>query len=181
MSRIWKTPVLIPSWVTVKIDNRLITVTWPKWELQYEHRPEITVTVDGDSIVLTRENEEKISKSLHGLTRTLVSNMVEWVTKWFEKKLQILWVWYSMKVEWSNINLSLGFSHPVKVEIWKWIAAEMGKEEKDVMTISWIDKQQVWEFAAQIRKLKVPEPYKWKWIRYLWEYVKRKAWKAAKK
>lgn len=181
MSRIWKLPVAIPTWVTVNLENDNIIVTWPKWNLNYTFRPEMEVKFENDNIIVERRNDEKLSMSLHGLTRTLIANMVIWVTTWFEKKLQILWVWYSYKIQWSEIVLALGFSHPVTVKIWEWINVQINEKKKDILLISWIDKQKVWEFAAQVRKLKKPEPYKWKWIRYLWEYVRKKAWKAAAK
>ncbi len=181
MSRIWKLPVTIPTWVTVSIENAIVTATWPKWNLSYTSRPEIDIKIENDSVIVERKNDEKFTMWLHGLTRTLVANMITWVTKWFEKKLQILWVWYSYRIQWSNIVLSLWYSHPVNVKIWEWIDVKIDDKAKDILTVSWIDKQKVWEFAAQIRKLKKPEPYKWKWIRYLWEYVRKKAWKAAAK
>lgn len=181
MSRIWKLPVKVPQWVNVNISSSTISITWPKWELKFQARPEISMSLEWDNVLVTRINDEKLSKSLHWLTRTMIWNMMTWVTKWFEKKLQILWVWYTYKVEWQKVILTLWFSHPVHVEIWKGIEVKIDQKEKDIMLINWIDKQKVWEFAAQIRKLKRPEPYKWKWIRYVWEYVRKKAWKSAKK
>lgn len=181
MSRIWKAPVKIPSQVTVTVDNCLVKVTWPKWSLSLTHNPEVKVSVDGSNILVTRSSDDKLSRSLHWLTRSLISNMTKWVSEWFEKRLQILWVWYSYNVQWKKVNLNLWLSHPVYVDIPEWIKAEIDAKEKGVMIISWIDKQKVWEFAANIRKLKLPEPYKWKGIRYIWEYVPRKAGKTTGK
>lgn len=181
MSRIWKTPVKVPNNVTVNLNDSIIKVTWPKWSLSFKYEPNVDIVVDEWNMLVKRIDDEKLSKSLHGLTRSIVSNMVKWVSEWFEKRLQILWVWYSYSVQWKKVVLSLWFSHPVHLEIPEWIKAEIDPKEKNIMIISWIDKQRVWEFAANIRKLKLPEPYKWKWIRYLWEYVFRKAGKTTGK
>ncbi len=135
MSRIWKTPVKIPNNVTVDLNDSIIKVTWPKWSLSFKYEPNVDIVIDEWNLLVTRIDDEKLSKSLHGLTRSIVSNMVKWVSEWFEKKLQILWVWYSYNVQWKKVVLSL----------------------------------------------KLPEPYKWKWIRYLWEHVFRKAGKTTGK
>ena len=180
MSRIWKQPVIIPDWVTVEIVWNLIKVTWSKWTLEYEHRPEVKVEMQDKVITISIDSDDKFVSGLFWLTRTLISNMVIWVSKWFTKTLQILWVWFSAKVQWTNLVLALWFSHPVTIAIPNWITVEMDKKEKNMLHISWADKQEVWEFSAHIRKQKKPEPYKWKWIRYKDEYVKKKAWKSVK-
>jgi len=181
MSRIWKLPINIPSWVTVNFNDWVLIVKWPKWSLDMKIRSEILVNIDNNIISLKRINDEKFSKSLHWLLRTLIFNMICWVNQWFEKKLQIVWVWYSVKIQWNNLLFNLGYSHPIEMLIWEWITAKIDQKEKNVLIISWIDKQKVWEFSAQIRRFRKPEPYKWKWIKYFWEYIKKKAWKATKK
>ena len=181
MSRIGKTPVTIPSWVNVSVDGLKVTVNWPKWTLSFEHRPEINVKIEWDLILVSKKTDDKFTAWLYWLTRTLIQNMVDWVTKWFEKRLQIIWVWFSAKVQWSKLNLTLWFSHPVEVDIEEWITVAMDQKEKNLIIVSGIDKQKVWQFSANIRRLKKPEPYKWKWIRYVDEYVLRKAWKSAAK
>lgn len=181
MSRIWKAPVQIPNQVSIEIENSCIKVTWPKGSLAWEYRPNVNVVVEEWNILVTRINDEKDSRSLHWLSRSLIANMVQWVSGWFEKKLQIIWVWLSYLVQWKKIVLNLWFSHQVFIDIPDWLNAEIDKKEKNLMIISWIDKQAVWEFAANIRKLKPPEPYKWKWIKYIWEYVHRKAGKTTGK
>lgn len=181
MSRIGKLPVKIPIWVSVEISSDIIKVKWPRWALEMNRRPEIDVVQSWDEIVLSNTNISKFTNWLYWLTRTLISNMIKWVTTWYEKSLRILWVWYSAVVKWNELVLTMWFSHPVKLEIVDWIKVEMDPKEKWLMFLRWIDKQQLWDFAALVRSIKPPEPYKWKWIRYVWEYVAKKAWKSAKK
>ena len=181
MSRIWKQPVVIPDWVTVTFDWWVVKVSWPKGNLEEVIRPEIWVEIKDWTVVVTMKDDSLKTKWFYWLSRTLIQNMVIWVTKWYEKQLQIIWVWFNVQVQGAKLKLNLWFSHPVELDIWPWLTIELDKKEKNLMTISWASKQQVWEYAAQVRKLKKPEPYKWKWIRYKDEYVRRKAWKAAAK
>ncbi len=178
MSRIGKLLITIPSGVTVAQQNRVMTVAGPKGQLEL-HLPELVeVTVDGETMSVARTNDSKEARSRHGLTRQLVANMVKGVAEGFDKRLELKGVGYRAATEGeTTLNLSLGFSHPVK------IAAPAGisfKVEKNVVIISGIDKQAVGEIAAQIRRIRPPEPYKGKGIMYQGERVRRKAGKAAK-
>ncbi len=180
MSRIGKLPIQIPSGVVVTIDNKLVTVKGPKGELSYTHHDLIKVEITETDVVVTKVNDERMSRSLHGLTRTLIANMVEGVTKGFEKRLELHGVGYRAQANGTKINLTLGFSHPVEMIAPDGILVLMNEKEKNEIIISGIDKQSVGQFSAKIRSLKKPEPYKGKGIRYKGEYVRRKAGKAAK-
>jgi large subunit ribosomal protein L6 len=182
MSRIGKNPVKIPSGVTVeKKETNTVHVKGPKGELTAAFHPLIKITVADGSIVCTRASESKQAKSLHGLTRTLVFNMVEGVTKGFEKKLEIVGVGYRATVSGTKVVLNLGHSHPIDFPVPKGIKVEIDKEKKNILIISGIDKQLIGETAAKIRALRKPEPYKGKGIKYLGEHIVRKAGKAAVK
>ncbi len=181
MSKIWKTPVSIPDWVEVSIDKNLIVVKWPKWELSYNFPEQVSISNEDWKLIFAVSD---ISYwNYRWLTRSLVNNMITWVTSWYEIKLLILWVWFSAKVEWKKLILNLWFSHPVSYSIMDWVDVNVDKDPKwnPLLIVSWIDKQAVWQTATQIRAFKKPEPYKWKWIRYVDEVVKMKAWKTAKK
>lgn len=171
MSRIGKQPIEIPEGVKVKIEDNFIIVKGPKGGLKRELPKEINVEVKAKQIIVNSKD-----KSLWGLWRTLIANMIEGVKQGFEKKLEIVGVGYRAKVEDNKLILNLGFSHPVEVEIPKGIEA---KVEKNIITILGIDKQLVGQIAAYIRTQKKPEPYKGKGIRYLDEEVKIKPGKKA--
>lgn len=179
MSRIWKAHIQIPSWVTVEVNNNIVTVKWPKGELKQDIRDFVALKQEWDILTVSIADEsDAFQKWVWGLTRTLVNNMVIWVTKWFEKSLEIIGVWYKFDVIWTNkLNLSVGFSHKVELVAPDGIKLEADATNKNMIYIRWIDKQLVWFFASKIRSIKKPEPYKGKWIRYIWEYVRRKAWK----
>ncbi len=179
MSRIWKLPIQIADWVTVTKAWNTVTVTWPKWTLSYTYLDWVSVDINDTDVVVSIDNDS--FKNLWGLTRTLIDNMVIWVVSWYEKKLQVLWVGYSAKVQWSKLALQLWYSHPIDHVLPEWISAEIEQDPKwnTVVVIRWIDKQLVWEQAAKIRSYRKPEPYKWKWVRYLWEFIQMKAWKTA--
>ncbi len=179
MSRIGKLPVQIPSGVTIEIGGNKITVKGPKGELEKDIHPKIKVEKIENEIIVNKTDETKESQSLHGLSRSLIANMVEGVTKGFEKKLEIVGVGYRAKVSGSKITLNLGFSHPVEYTADKSIEFKMDEEKKNIITISGIDKQLVGEVAAKVRSFRKPEPYKGKGIRYIDEYVARKAGKSA--
>lgn len=179
MSRIGRQPVTIPGGVTVEISGTTVKVKGPKGELSQTFHPNMKIeSVDG-KIVVTRSSQEKFDKALHGLTRNLCANMVEGVTKGFEKKLEIIGVGFRAQVNKNKINLTLGFSHPVEYIASKDVEFKMDGESKNVIIISCIDKQTLGEVAAKIRSFKKPEPYKGKGIRYLGEKVAKKAGKAA--
>lgn len=181
MSKIWKKPIIIPDGVEVTIEKNLIKVKWPKWELSYNFLDCVNLKKEGNELIVEVLDEEK--RNIWGLTRTLISNMVEWVTNWYEKKLLVTWVWYLAKLEWNKLILSLGLSHKVNFEVPKdiQVAVEQDPKWNSIIILKSIDKQNLWEVAANIRFLRPPEPYKWKWIRYINEFVKLKAGKSAKK
>ena len=179
MSRIGRQPIEIPSGVQVTVgDGNVITVTGPRGELQQRVHETITVVAEDDTVRVERPNDEGFSRSLHGLTRSLVANMVEGVTKGFEKRLQIVGVGYRAAMKGSDVELQVGYSHPVLVSKPEGIEFEVPTPTQIVVRGS--DKQLVGEIAANIRKVRKPEPYKGKGIRYENEYVRKKAGKAAK-
>ena len=179
MSRIGRQPIEIPSGVQVTVgDGNVVTVTGPRGELQQRVHETITVVAEDDTVRVERPNDEGVSRSLHGLTRSLVANMVEGVTKGFEKRLQIVGVGYRATMKGSDVELQVGYSHPVLVPKPEGIEFEVPTPTQIVVRGS--DKQLVGEIAANIRKVRKPEPYKGKGIRYENEYVRKKAGKAAK-
>lgn len=180
MSRIGKNPIVIPSGVTVTVGaDNLVTVKGAKGELSHKVNAEIKVEVKENEVVLTRPDDTPASKSLHGLNRTLVDNMVTGVTKGFEKRLEIIGVGFRANIQGKKLVLSLGFSHPVDFMIPEGITITQDEENKNILIVQGIDKQKVGQCAANIRAHKKPEPYKGKGIRYVDEYVRRKAGKAA--
>lgn len=178
MSRIGKLPIAIPAGVTITVDPNGITVTGPKGTLQQFLLSEVTVTVDDNQVVVTRNNDEKLAKSQHGLMRALIANMITGVSKGFEKKLEINGVGYRVNGGGQTLNLTLGFSHPVVFEAPAGVQLEV---QQNVITVSGINKQQVGQVAADIRALKKPEPYKGKGIKYVDEVIIRKAGKTGAK
>ena len=180
MSRIGKLPVAVPSNVEVKIDGQDLAVKGPKGELKFTEREPITVTRNEQGeLEVSRPDDERLSRSLHGLTRTLVSNMVTGVTQGYEKKLEIVGVGYRVIAKGpTQLEFALGFSHPVVVNAPEGITFTVETQTK--FTVHGIDKQLVGETAANIRKIRKPEPYKGKGVRYAGEHVRRKAGKAGK-
>jgi len=180
MSRIGKNPVKIPSGVTAeKKDSNILFVKGPKGELTFSCNPRIKLEIANGEIKCLRDSESKTDRSLQGLTRTLVHNMMEGVTKGFEKKLEVIGVGYRVTVQGSKLVLNLGHSHPIDYQIPKGIKIEIDKEKKNILIVSGTDKQMIGETAAKIRSFRKPEPYKGKGIRYLDEHIVRKAGKAA--
>jgi large subunit ribosomal protein L6 len=178
MSRIGKRPIAVPAGVKASADGKVVKVTGPQGSLELPVRSEIKVDIKGPEILVTRDNDSRTSRSLHGLTRTLVANMVKGVTVGFEKKLEIIGVGYKADVQGDTVNLSLGYSHPVKYALPKGVKATV--EKSTLVTIKGPDKQVVGQVAADIRALRSPEPYKGKGIKYLDEVIRRKAGKAGK-
>jgi large subunit ribosomal protein L6 len=179
MSRIGKLPVAIPAGVEVKLeDGNVITVKGPKGELTRKLVDELEVKVENNEVVVTRPNDLKRSKSLHGLTRTLVFNMVEGVTKGYSKELEINGVGYRAAKSGKTLTLTLGYSHPVVMEDPEGITTTV-KDNK--ITVEGIDKEKVGQFAAEIRSKRAPEPYKGKGIKYTTEVIRRKVGKTGKK
>ncbi len=178
MSRIGRLPIAVPAGVDVSIDGRNVTVKGPKGSLSRELNPEITVARDGDQIVVTRPSEAKTHKQLHGLTRTLVNNMVVGVTSGYSKTLEIVGVGYRVAAKGKDLEFALGFSHPVPVQAPPGITFVVESPIK--FRVEGIDKQLVGEVAANIRKLRKPDPYKGKGVRYAGEVVRRKVGKTGK-
>ena len=181
MSRIGKQPITIPNGVTVNFSNNTVNVKGPKGELSTKINPRITVEISDNTLTVTRKSDNKTDKSLHGLSRTLVSNMIEGVTKGYEKRLEIIGVGFKSAVSGAKLTLNLGFSHPIEVQAPKGINIAIDQEKKNILIISGFDKQLVGEVAANIRGLKKPEPYKGKGVKFVGEHVARKAGKAAGK
>ena len=179
MSRIGRIPVPVPAGVDVSIDDRVVTVKGPKGTLS--HTVAAPLTVDRDesgALVVTRPDDERLSRSLHGLTRTLLANLVTGVTEGYTKKLEIVGTGYRVTAKGANLEFALGFSHPVVVEPPAGITFAVESPTK--FSVEGIDKQQVGEVAANIRKIRKPEPYKGKGVRYAGENVRRKVGKAGK-
>lgn len=179
MSRIGIQPIHIPSGVSVTFTNGTVKVKGSKGELSFTPHSRMKLDIKPDVITVSRTSEEKFDKSLHGTTRKLIANMVEGVTKGFEKQLEIQGVGYRGQTQGKKLTLALGFSHPVEYEIPEGITITFDKEKKNIFTVSGIDKQKVTQVAANIRRFREPEPYKGKGIRYVGEIIIRKAGKAA--
>ena len=180
MSRIGRHPIAIPAGVTVEIaGNNVVTVKGPKGTLEKALPTEMEIKQEGEEIVVTRPNDLKKMKSLHGLTRTLVANMVTGVTKGYEKVLEINGVGYRAQKQGKKLILSLGYSHPVEMEDPEGLESVLDGQNK--ITIKGIDKQKVGQYAAEIREKRKPEPYKGKGIKYADEVIRRKVGKTGKK
>lgn len=178
MSRIGRLPIDIPAGVDVKVDGQDVTVKGPKGELSLTVAQPIQVKLTENQVLVTRPDDERNSRSLHGLTRTLINNQIIGVTQGYSKGLEIVGTGYRVAQKGSSIEFALGFSHPVTVEPPAGITLTV--EGNNKVTVAGIDKQAVGEAAANIRKIKKPEPYKGKGIRYAGEVVRRKAGKAGK-
>ena len=179
MSRIGRQPVAIPSGVTVNVDGQTVTVKGPKGELTHTVVSPITVEQGESGLEVKRPNDERDSRSRHGLTRTLINNMVIGVTEGYEKKLEIHGTGYRVLAKGSNLEFALGYSHSITVEPPAGITFVV--EAPTRFSVQGIDKQQVGEVAANIRKLRKPDPYKAKGVRYAGEHIRRKVGKAGKK
>lgn len=179
MSRIGKKPIEIPQGVTVTIDNNVVAVKGPKGELRREIHKDMILKMDNNILVVERPSDEKEHRALHGLSRTLIANMVEGVTKGFAKTLEISGVGYRAAKAGNKLNLTLGFSHPVEVDPPKGITIDVPAPNKIV--ISGIDKEAVGALAAKVRSFREPEPYKGKGIKYEGERIRRKMGKAGGK
>lgn len=179
MSRIGRKPIEIPAGVTVSVDNNLVTVKGPKGTLSQQIHPNMEISVDGPVITVKRPDDEKLNRSLHGLSRTLIANMVTGVTQGYSKNLEVLGVGYRAAKEGKNLVMNLGYSHQVIMPEIDGITIECPSPNK--ITISGPDKQKVGQFAAEVREKRPPEPYKGKGIRYEGEYVRKKVGKAGKK
>ena len=180
MSRIGRKPIVIPAGVTVTVDqaSHTVDVKGPKGNLHSNYHPMMTVAVEGNEVLVTRPNDEKEARSLHGLTRTLIANMVEGVTNEFTKSLELKGVGFRWQKQGSNLVMNLGFSHQVTVSETEDVKIDL--IDANNITVRGADKQKVGQFAADLRAKRSPEPYKGKGIRYKGEVVKHKEGKAGK-
>lgn len=178
MSRIGKQPIELPAGVTITVGSSEITVAGPKGSLVVPVQPNTTTKVEGNQIIVTRKDDELKSRAWHGLQRSLLNNAVEGVTKGFEKKLEVNGVGFRLSGGGKQIEMALGFSHPIKYTASEGIDLKVDKME---ITVSGIDKQKVGQAAAEIRSLRKPEPYKGKGIKYIDEVIIKKAGKAGSK
>ena len=179
MSRVGRMPIDIPAGVNVNLDGHVITVKGPKGELTRTLHPDMKVTVADNVITVERPSDEKEHRSLHGLTRALIANMVTGVTVGFKKELQIVGVGYRAQMKGKKLALTLGFSHPLELDAPEGITVEC--PSATTIVVSGANNELVGEFAAKIRGYRLPEPYKGKGIRYAGEHVRRKAGKAGSK
>lgn len=179
MSRIGRSPISIPAKVQIAIDGSKIAVKGPKGELSRVLPAAVTVEQEGEMLLVKRRDESRTSRQLHGLSRTLVANMVEGVSQGFQRRLEIQGVGYRAAIQGRNLNLSVGYSHPVQIVPPEGV--QLAVEGNTNVIVSGFDKEIVGNIAAQIRDIRPPEPYKGKGIRYAGEVVKRKAGKSGKK
>ncbi len=178
MSRIGKHPVIVPKGVTAKVEGNSVHVKGPKGELERTLHPDLTVSLKDGQIVVERPSDESNHKALHGLSRTLVANMIEGVTKGFRKELELIGVGYKAEQRPYGLQLALGFSHPVKYEAPK--GSKLTAPQPTSIVIEGANKEVVGQVAAELRSLRPPEPYKGKGVKYVGEQIRRKAGKAGK-
>ena len=177
MSRIGNQPIKIEDGVTVDIDNKKVSIKGPKGELNIELPFELSAEIKDEEIVVIRSNDEKPTKSIHGTYRMILANAIHGVKDGYEKRLELVGVGYRARLEGTTLVMTLGWNHPIKIEPYEGIEIEAPEETK--ITIRGTDKQQVGEFAAKVRGMREPEPYKGKGIRYADEYVRRKSSKSS--
>ncbi|GAA2119012.1 50S ribosomal protein L6 [Actinomadura alba] len=178
MSRIGRLPISVPGGVEVKIDGRSVAVKGPKGELSLTVAEPIEVKLEDGTVTVIRPNDENTVRALHGLSRSLINNMIVGVTQGYIKTLEIVGVGYRVQAKGNNLEFSLGYSHPVTVEAPEGISFKV--ERPTIFSVEGIDKQKVGEVAANIRKLRKPDPYKGKGVRYQGEQIRRKVGKAGK-
>ena len=179
MSRVGRLPVVVPSGVEVKIDGSHVKIKGPKGEMEFTFSPKIKIAFADGEIAVKRPSDAREMRSLHGTTRALIQNMITGVTEGYKKELQLVGVGYRASMTGKNLTLNVGYSHPVEIEPPPGITFEVGERAQQIF-ITGIDKQAVGQIAADIRKVRKPEPYKGKGIRYKDEYVRHKAGKAGK-
>ena len=178
MSRIGKNPIAVPAGVEVKVDGSTVTVKGPKGTLTKEFKPAMKITVDGAVVTVERPDDEAANRSLHGLTRTLINNMIIGVTEGYQKTLEINGVGYRCQKQGKDVSLNVGFSHPTIVSDTEDCTLEVPQPNQII--VKGIDKQKVGQYAAEIRSIRPPEPYKGKGIKYADEVIRRKEGKAGK-
>lgn len=179
MSRIGKKPIPIPDGVTVSIEGRTVKVKGPRGELTFSHHPDMRVRIEDNMVLVERPSDKRFHKALHGTTRQIIANMIQGVSQGFVKELELVGTGYRAQMQGRNLVLSVGYSHPVIVEPPEGI--ELSVEGSNKIRVFGIDKQKVGQVAADIRRIRPPEPYKGKGIRYVGEVVRRKAGKAGAK
>ena len=179
MSRIGLKPITIPAGVDVNVNGATVTVKGPNGTLSMDAHPNMTVSVEGSEIIVSRPNDAKENRSLHGLTRTLIHNMVVGVTEGYQKELEVNGVGYRAQKQGKKLTLSLGYSHPVEMEDPEGL--EVIVEGQNKIIVKGIDKEKVGQYAAEIREKRAPEPYKGKGIKYSDEVIRRKVGKTGKK
>lgn len=178
MSRIGRMPIIVPAGVKVTINNYEVTVTGPKGELKRTFHPDMTITLEDNTLTVTRPSDDRIHRSIHGLTRTLLANMVQGVSEGFEKGLEVVGVGYRVEKSGDNLVIRVGYSHPVEVSPLPGVALNV--ETGNRIKVSGIEREVVGEMAAKIRSIRPPDAYKGKGIRYIGEKVRLKAGKAGK-
>ncbi|MEH7108891.1 MULTISPECIES: 50S ribosomal protein L6 [Bacillaceae] len=178
MSRVGKKPIEIPTGVTITLNNNTVTVKGPKGELTRSFNPDINIAIEENVVTITRPSDAKEHRALHGTTRAILSNMVEGVSKGFEKRLELIGVGYRAQKQGSKLVLNVGYSHPVEITPEAGLEIEVPANTK--ITIKGTDKERVGALAANIRQVRPPEPYKGKGIRYEGEFVRRKEGKTGK-
>ncbi len=178
MSRIGRLPITVPAGVEVQVNGSEVSVKGAKGELSHTVPSPIEVSLEDGTLTVSRPNDERVSRSLHGLTRTLISNMIVGVTEGYKKNLEIVGTGYRVQAKGSDLEFALGYSHPVAVKAPEGIVLTVDSPTK--LSVSGINKQQVGEVAANIRKLRKPDPYKGKGVRYAGEIIRRKVGKAGK-
>ena len=179
MSRIGKTPITVPAGVEVKVDGSTVTVKGPKGTLTKEFKPAMKITVDGAVVTVERPDDEAANRSLHGLTRTLINNMIIGVTEGYQKVLEVNGVGYRCQKTGKDVNINVGFSHPTIVSDTEDCTLEVPQPNQII--VKGIDKQKVGQYAAEIRSIRPPEPYKGKGIKYSDEVIRRKVGKTGAK
>lgn len=178
MSRIGNQPILITSGVTIEKKDRLISIVGPKGKLELELDPAISASVEGQNLIIKRKDNQKRAKSLHGLTRNLLANMVIGVTEGWSKALELVGVGFRAEVSGNKLVLNIGYSHPVEMEAVEGVSFEVTDNTK--IKVSGIDKQLVGQVSANLKKVRIPDVYKGKGIRYSGEYIRKKVGKSAK-
>ena len=179
MSRIGKAPIQISDKVEITLSGNNVKVKGPLWELSFDFRDDLVEVKKEENTIVVTPLDEKNS-AMWGTTRAVINNMVVWVTEGYKKSLEINWVGYKFEVQGNKIVLSIGYSHKVEMDTPAWVKAQLDEKAKNVLHITGIDKQLVWEFAAKVRAKKKPEPYKGKGIKYVGEHIRRKAGKTGK-
>ncbi|GAB2617400.1 UNVERIFIED_CONTAM: 50S ribosomal protein L6 [Kocuria sp. CPCC 205316] len=178
MSRIGRLPISVPAGVEINVDGNVVSVKGAKGELQHTVASPISVALEDSTLTVTRPDDERESRSLHGLTRTLIANMIQGVTQGYSKGIEIVGTGYRVQAKGQDLEFALGYSHPITFKAPEGISFAV--EGVNKLSVNGIDKQQVGEVAAKIRKLRAPEPYKGKGVRYAGEQIRRKAGKAGK-